>query len=356
MRKNTKKKANSNIQLLIGVVVIVIILVVVFINIPTQNKIFSVNEILQNDIVRITDFPILWHGDSGSWDGKNIGCSQLIDINGQTRMYYLGQSIKSDTCAIGFAYKTSGDLQHWEKYKNNPVIVMSSQGWESSYGGLFFGSIIKVDDMYYLYYSSFYDKSLGNRAQIGVAFSTDGVNWRKYRDNPIVKADISNSEYHCAYPYVIKIGKLYYMYYSVTSKDVWWACDQYRVAVSEDGLNWTKKGIVLEKGNNVSDPDYGLTESCMVYPAKDGYVMCYSAAGVKEWTICFASSPAPTELFVKSSRNPVLVRNPVDGKFDSEHIATGYITSLRDKCYLIYQGGKTINSILYFSLGLAEIK
>lgn len=62
--------------------------------------------------------------------------------------------------------------------------------WDSYLWGGFANSIVKEGGVYYLYYqgSSGFDDACGDNVyrQIGVATSTDGINWTKYSGNPVI--------------------------------------------------------------------------------------------------------------------------------------------------------------------------
>jgi len=90
-------------------------------------------------------------------------------------MYYVGWANTDDNWNIGLA--TSVDGIHWEKYPT--PVLQGTSGWEYQ---IVPSSVIKVNGTYFLYY---YGRNLPNY-NIGLATSTDGIDWVKYADNPIV--------------------------------------------------------------------------------------------------------------------------------------------------------------------------
>lgn len=63
---------------------------------------------------------------------------------------------------------------HWKRYGNQPVLPISPGQWDSSYAG--FGTVVRLPDGYHFFYSG------GQTAMhqgIGYAFSPDGITWYK---------------------------------------------------------------------------------------------------------------------------------------------------------------------------------
>jgi hypothetical protein len=68
----------------------------------------------------------------------------------------------------------SVDGLHWKRYGAQPVLPISPGAWDSSYAG--FGTVVKLFDGYHFFYSG------GQSAMhegIGHAFSQDGITWQK---------------------------------------------------------------------------------------------------------------------------------------------------------------------------------
>lgn len=167
--------------------------------------------------------PILSPGDPGSWDSYATVAGAIIDEEGIYKMYYVGWANTYSNWHIGLA--TSVDGINWEKH---PVpVLMGTSGWEYQ---IVPSSIIKVDGTYYLYY---FGRNLPNY-NIGLATSTDGINWVKHTGNPIVVPNQSWEETGVFHPSVIKINNQFKMVYMNSSSN------GFGSAVSSDGMNWTK--------------------------------------------------------------------------------------------------------------------
>ncbi len=87
---------------------------------------------------------------------------------------------------IGLAFSTDGLF--WTRFGNEPVLIPSGNAtdWDGSH--MFRSSLIKVDNVYHLFYSGSNDQIPGGVLYahgLGTASSTDGINWTLDPDNPI---------------------------------------------------------------------------------------------------------------------------------------------------------------------------
>jgi hypothetical protein len=169
---------------------------------------------------------------------------------------------------------TWADAHSWDLNDPTPnsIVIPSFNDWEAgivafSHGtegewdhilwGGFANSLIKKGDTYYLYYqgSSSYDnqcESVSQRA-IGVATSTDGINWVKSTRNPVISWSSQGSIEEGAASsaaWVGEDGKIY-IYYGANTGTGCNVNASVRLAVSEDGENFQDLGEVLSG----SDPN-----------------------------------------------------------------------------------------------------
>lgn len=167
--------------------------------------------------------PILSPGQQGSWDSHSTVVGSIIFEDGLYKLYYSGWSNNWGNWHIGLA--TSTDGLNWTKY-SEPVLYGTS-GWEFQIAS---ASVIKYDNTYYLFYTG---RNLPHLS-IGLATSSDGVNWTRYSDNPILtytepwemngvyspSVTIENNEF-----------KMVYMNSEGTG---------FGFSYSSDGMNWNK--------------------------------------------------------------------------------------------------------------------
>lgn len=109
----------------------------------------------------------------------------------------------------------------------------TASAWDDHYLG--HPAIIKIGATWYAYYSGM--NSAGTSESIGVATSTDLVNWTKYAGNPLITGNV-------AIPTVIQIGALYYLYVSNRGSI------NITYYTSPDGLTWTLGGTAISVSNS----------------------------------------------------------------------------------------------------------
>ncbi len=166
--------------------------------------------------------PVLTPGDPYSWDSYHVSTPKVIKDGNIYRMYYLGFADEYGPWNIGLA--TSPDGINWTKH-GDPVVHSDYNEFQIQTG-----DIIKVNDIYYLYYSvhnlPYY--------QISVATSPDGVNFIKSGNNPVLVVDENWEGTGVNSPSVIYENGQYKMVYSA------YPGTGFGMAYSADGINWIK--------------------------------------------------------------------------------------------------------------------
>lgn len=137
---------------------------------------------------RDSNNPVLEKGDSTQWDGFWIESPAVLYDENIYKMWYTGVA-KDWKIRIGYA--TSPDGKVWTKYPLNPVLEVGTAGsWEDLWAAV--PAVIKTDTLYEMWYSgiSVADKmdDVIDTVRAGYATSTDGINWNKYFDNPILSS------------------------------------------------------------------------------------------------------------------------------------------------------------------------
>jgi hypothetical protein len=128
--------------------------------------------------------------------------------------------------------------------------------WDRYLWGGFSNNLIKKGSTYYHYYqgSAYYDntcESVAYRA-IGVATSTDGINWTKHSGNPVIKWSSKGSIEEGASgsgAWLRSDGKVY-IYYGANTGTGCTVNTAGRLAVSSDGVNFTDMGQVISPTNS----------------------------------------------------------------------------------------------------------
>lgn len=168
--------------------------------------------------------PILYPGNYGTWDSWAVHPGAVFkDDDGSYKMYYCGFADQYSQWHIGFA--SSIDGINWTKHPQ--PILYGTSGWEYQIATT---SIIKKDGIYYLYYTG---RNLPNY-KIGVATSTDGINFTKYSGNPILSNQENWELNGVLNASVIEQNTQLKMVYGNSNGS------GFGLATSSDGLNWTK--------------------------------------------------------------------------------------------------------------------
>ena len=167
-----------------------------------------------------SNYPVLIPG--YSWDSHHVSSPRVIKDGDIYRMYYLGFADQYGEWSIGLA--TSSDGINWTKH-GNPVVYSDYNEFQIQTG-----DIIKVNDIYYLYYAvhnlPYY--------KISLATSLDGVNFTKSENNPILIVNANWEGTGIKSPSVIYEDGQFTMVYSAYPET------GFGIAHSEDGINWVK--------------------------------------------------------------------------------------------------------------------
>lgn len=168
--------------------------------------------------------PVLYPGTNGNWDAWAVHPGAILKENNLYKMYFTAYANQYDQWYIGIA--TSLDGINWSK-KSNPILL-SGTGWEFQISSNF---ILKHNSKYYLYYSG---RDGTNNWKIGLAISSDGINFTKYSGNPILENDFPWEGTGIFNPTIFKENDTYKMIYMDAQGS------GFGLAYSTDGINWTK--------------------------------------------------------------------------------------------------------------------
>lgn len=204
--------------------------------------------------------PVLRRGRRGSWDSDAVLDPCLVAADGGYALWYNGRRQTTDGdgrkrvyAQIGHA--VSKDGIGWEKHSDPVFGTGSENGWDSAH--IYYPSVLKAGDGFRMYYHG--DDALPGRSQIGLAFSRDGLSWKRHAGNPVIRhggaGDPDN--YMAAVPNVFSREEGFGMIYCHVAKrgkeELWGIA----LAVSADGIVWTNRGIVIslhEERKNISSP------------------------------------------------------------------------------------------------------
>ena len=173
--------------------------------------------------------PILSRTDS-TFDAFGVRYPMVLIEDNIFKMWYQN-SDQWGVSTVGYA--VSGDGINWTR--NSQLVLQPSTfgNWDSYSVG--HGSVIKINDVYMMYYTG----SDCNYTKIGLATSTDGINWTKYSGNPILTADKSWEGGGIYSPSVIYDNNQYIMVFQNKPYNN----SAFGMATSTDGINWTKDSL-----------------------------------------------------------------------------------------------------------------
>lgn len=213
-------------------------------------------------LVELTKEPLLSPGKIGTFDEDGaMGC-QIIEINGESRIYYQGWNKAISVPfrnSIGFVIKEKNKLKRMyegpilDRSIHDPCFVATPSVFKLS------------DDMFLMYYLSCdewidTENGLRHKYNIKIAESKDGINWDR---KGLIAIDYdSDVEYAFSVPRIIKEDGNFKMWYSYRgNEDV----DKYRIgyAESENGYNWHRKDDSV--GIDVSDSGWDSDMICYPY-------------------------------------------------------------------------------------------
>lgn len=176
--------------------------------------------------------PIITPSNSvNSWDCYSVSAGPVIKINGIYHMYYYGWSSSSSSAPWSIGLATSTDCINWVK-RSHPVLSSNS----ANSNQIVPNSIIKIGDYYYLYYTQ---RNYPNYT-VNVAKSLNGIDFMNVNNAPVLAPTYPWESNAVMFGSVIKDGESYKMVYGAGSQNSSSGKTFIGYATSLDGLNWTK--------------------------------------------------------------------------------------------------------------------
>jgi len=242
--------------------------------------------------------PVITKGPA-SWDIIAIGQPTVLFENDTIKMWYagVGADMKARIC-----YAISTDGINWIKH-SNPVLDVGGLGeWDR--GWLDTPEIVRDNTGYKLYYyGDTVQQFAAINSAIGLASSSDGINWTKNPNNPVFTkgntTDWDGSWVESpAVIYDISSG-MYRMWFNGVDTNTWKVL--IGVATSFDGVNWIKHtgNPVLSASTWGGYDDMWLGTPAVLHD-NNGYEMWYASTSSNSYNlntqafdtvnICYATS------------------------------------------------------------------
>jgi predicted GH43/DUF377 family glycosyl hydrolase len=268
---------------------------------------------------------------AGSWDGDYVTTPRVLYDNTTYRMWYMGGL--SGVNRIGYA--TSSDGINWVKH--GIVLGPGLPGdWDSS--SIALGSVLWNGTTYLMWYTGT-NGTVYPGGAIGLAFSTDGLNWVRYSRNPIlIPSELGNDQKYIAAPYVIRLKLTYNMWYTGKSAATP-NTNRILYATSFDGIHWSKwPSPVLSPSQDPTAWDSnGVYAPSVIW---NGQIFGIWYSGLNQTGLVPRVGYAVSldgGSWTRSANNPVLEPGPV-GTWDSAGVEQPSVIQVGKNFMLFYDG------------------
>lgn len=275
--------------------------------------------------------PILDLGPAGSWDDERAYGAFIRFENGKYRMWYSGYD--GSLFRIGYAESTDG--LEWKKYNDNPIMDVRPGTYDED--GVIAPYILFENGEYHMWYTGGFP-GLGN-TQIGYANSSDGYNWTRPFDIPVLDGTGGGSwdDGDVAGACVINDSGVYKMWYGGEE----WPVGTWRIgyAVSNDGINWIKPDLGFTPGTNIINLSLGPDDNQggpYVLKESGFYQMWYNARVSGVWQVCYATSLDGLN-WTKSTIIPVIPSGE-GGSWDDEGTGRSNVINESGELRMWYDG------------------
>jgi len=269
--------------------------------------------------------PVIKTGEDGSWDDRSVSKPCVLFRNNEYKMWYTG--FDGEHLRIGYA--TSIDGENWIKHPSNPILDLGlPNSWDSVHvanPSVLFDGII---------YKMWFTGSDGKNTRIGYAYSPDGIHWVKYANNPVLDLGSwgTNKDSDVWSPCVIFDGLEYKMWYTSFDGNI-----KIGYAYSSDGINWIKytNSPVLSVGSWGSWDDRGVWSPNVLFDGSK-YSMWYTGWNGISTGIGYAESKDGIN-WVKPSKYPALELGTT-GSWDYHYVNNPSVLLINGKFRMWYSG------------------
>ncbi len=198
----------------------------------------------------------------------------LVFYKGKYHIFYQHNPFGSFWGRMFWGHAVSDNLMHW---KHLPHALAPSEHYDDHpEGGCFSGSAIVYKDRLYLVYTGTTNYGNGFVQTQCLAWSDDGVYFKKYDLNPIITAPEGYDAANFRDPKIFRHGEYFYLICGAKKGDF----AQALIYRSDDIRHWEYLNVMAE-----SKGEFGYMWECPdFYPLGDKYVLMFSPMGVKNRT------------------------------------------------------------------------
>ena len=207
------------------------------------------------------------------------------------------------------------------------VIIPLGASGASDDYAVWYPSVVWVGNYCYLYYTGLPSSPRGN---VSLAVSKDGINFTKKGHILIDGASGDYDELATGFPSIVYKDNIFYLYYGGESASY---DTRICVATSKDGENFTKKGVVIPQGGS------GEWDSTQIYSAKaivyGEYVfLLYNASEYSAAYYNFIGLAVSKDGINFVRKGPIRLHGTSGDYDDSYQLGLGAI--IKDNCFWIY--------------------
>ncbi|WEG11734.1 hypothetical protein PU629_16540 [Pullulanibacillus sp. KACC 23026] len=178
---------------------------------------------------------------AGTWILKEHGLNEPPVLKKWKNKYWLvyhaypNEGYEEGSAKIGLAWTEDEELLTWHRLEEPILVPEEGANWEKA--GLYKECLIEQDGKFYLFYNAKNKKEKWIE-QTGVAFSDNLVDWQRYADNPILPVSEEGTwdSKFASDPCVLQNGEEWVMYYFGYD----YKKAEEGLAFSKDLLNWEK--------------------------------------------------------------------------------------------------------------------
>lgn len=280
------------------------------------------------------------------YSGTIIASDPSIRQSGGTmEMFYTDLDVSKERTVIARA--TSGDGVNWQTQgEGNGVkgLVLAGKdgAWDENIES---AALSEGDGGFLLFYSGYRDKGTpmkGFPAALGLATSTDGQNFTRVSESPVLQPTAGWYDNDAIYsPTILRDGGLYHMIYvghSYTDFSKIGAGGVYLLhASSPDGRTWTKSPDPIARPGQLDGWQRdGIAEPYLVRRGPADYLLFYTGLGGEERAIGVATGPTPAGPWTFGSK-PLMVPGQ-GGAQDAHQVLAPAVMLDGDKLRVWYLG------------------
>jgi predicted GH43/DUF377 family glycosyl hydrolase len=215
--------------------------------------------------------------DANGWDTLKVEHLTVLEEDGRFEAWYAGEGAGIRRWRIGYA--ESGDGVTWTR-RGKPVLDPGPwETWDSHF--VVPAAVLREDGEFLMYYWGGDDPQDVRTWKVGLATSSDGLEWVKHPKNPIFQGRSGKWDMGILDMEIVKVDDVYYMLYQgsgpfLDEEGVYTDHTRLGLATSPDGVNWARAQDDPFFGNGAAGSwDADWTEGPVLVRSGDGWLMYY---------------------------------------------------------------------------------